>query len=99
MSKQEAVLQIDGAEQAIIGIAHRCGQIPLLVYSREKLEQHFVEQGMTFEEASEWISFNIEGAWLGEGTPIILGEMSPEDALEIAEEHNEYLEEAQDEVQ
>lgn len=57
---------------AIVGIGRRCGQDDVLVYDRRKLIQAFMDQGMTSEEASEWISFNIEGAYVGETTPIIM---------------------------
>ena len=38
--------------------------------------------GMTDEEALEWISFNIESAWHGKGTPAV---MHPGDAEDVRE--------------
>jgi hypothetical protein len=38
----------------------------------DKLVEHFVSQGMTDEEAIEWIDFNILGAYVGEETPMLL---------------------------
>lgn len=67
-------LFIDGADAALVGTSHRCGQPDLAVYSHNKLVDVFVGQGMSYEEAEEWVSFNIEGAWVGHGTPIILFE-------------------------
>lgn len=44
----------------------------VLVYSHELLMDHFMKSGMTDEEAVEWISFNMEGAWVGDNTPFVL---------------------------
>lgn len=57
---------------AIVGVAQRIGFGPVVVYDRAKLVQAFVEQGMDQEDADEWVSFNVEGAFMGEGTPLIL---------------------------
>ena len=65
-------LWIDGANQAVIGFIDRCGCTPVVIYSYPKLCSVFVKQGMTDEEAAEWVSFNIEGAGMGQGTPGIL---------------------------
>ena len=41
---------------------------------------------MTYEEAVEWMEFNVVGAWMGPKTPIFIHEippfMKPEDFLE-----------------
>ena len=29
-------------------------------------------EGWTYEEAVEWMDFNVVGAWMGEGTPMFL---------------------------
>ena len=45
----------------------------LVVYDRDKLVKNFMKKdGMTFEEAEEWVSYNIESAYIGETTPLIL---------------------------
>jgi len=38
----------------------------------ERLRSVFEGQGMTAEEAEEWIAYHLEGAWVGDRTPIIL---------------------------
>jgi hypothetical protein len=58
-------------DHAIIGTASRCGMEPVLVYDYEKLVAAFVAMGMEEDEAAEWISFNIEGAYVGPETPLI----------------------------
>jgi len=62
----------NGCDDAIVGVAERCGQPALLVYDRAKLVQCFVAQGATWEDAEEWVGYNIEGAWVGPHTPLIL---------------------------
>ncbi len=62
----------DDCDDALIGIASRCGKPDLAVYSWDKLVEVFVGQGCSSEEAIEWVGFNLEGAWLGENTPLIM---------------------------
>lgn len=57
---------------AIVGVGSRLGLCPVLIYDRELLTQAYVKEGMTVEEADEWIGFNVEGAYIGERTPIIM---------------------------
>jgi len=60
-------------DSAIIGIGRRCGQPSLIVYSYEKLVEAFMrEDKLTHDEATEYIDFNIAGAWLGEHTPVLV---------------------------
>lgn len=69
------LLFIDPVEmdKAIVGVAHFKEQGPVVVYDREKLVAQFVEgDGMDQDEADEWVSFNVEGAYVGERTPIIM---------------------------
>jgi hypothetical protein len=57
----------DGLDEAIVGITE-CGKA---VYDIYKMELIFART-MSFEEASEWVSFNILDAYVGEFTPIHL---------------------------
>lgn len=66
------LMKMDDLDHCCLGKAERINMEPLLVYSYVKLMAHFMEQGMDPEEAVEWISFNVAGAWVGEGTPLIL---------------------------
>ena len=59
-------------ERALVGVASRCGMDPCVVYDYYIMVQCFIEEGMTEEEAVEWIDFNILGAYIGERTPLIL---------------------------
>ena len=65
-------IRYDGCDDAIIGVAERGGQPPLLVYDRIKLVRCIEAQGASMGEAEEWVSYNIEGAWMGRHTPLIL---------------------------
>jgi|TARA_R110000824_G_scaffold287536_1_gene475622 hypothetical protein len=63
----------DGFDDAIIGIGSRCGQPDLLVYDVDTALDILMDRdGMDYEQAQEYFSFNVEGAWVGEGTPIWL---------------------------
>lgn len=57
---------------AVVGVAERLGLGPVVVYDREKLLQAFVDDGMDREEAEEWVSFNIDGAYIGDKTPLLM---------------------------
>lgn len=61
----------DGFDGALVGIARRCGQPALAVYSRAKCVEILAKQ-MSHEEAEEYIDFNVTGAWVGENTPIFM---------------------------
>jgi hypothetical protein len=70
------MLKIDGHDNAIIGPA--CiwaGQtrIEVLVYDAEVIRENLMkESGMDGEEAREFIEFNIEGAYMGKDTPVLV---------------------------
>lgn len=74
----DELLEISGAEAAILGTVWRCGQAPFVVYDYEKLVDFFVQEGMTHDDAEEWISYNIEGAWVGPNTPGVLRRLEVE---------------------
>jgi|DEB0MinimDraft_6_1074348.scaffolds.fasta_scaffold00095_45 hypothetical protein len=79
-------IKIDGHDSAIIGMDARSGA---LVYGYWALVDSFVSQGMDHEEAIEWIDYNIVGAYVGEMTPIIVGEMEEEDIKDLLDEHGD----------
>jgi len=69
-------LKMDGHDDCIIGVAERCSKISLLVYDRDKLVEKFMKDGTTYEDAQEHIDFNIAGAWVGEGTPLLFSRIT-----------------------
>jgi hypothetical protein len=63
----------DGLEDALVGLARRCGQPVLAVYDYNKCVEVFMARdAMSHEDAVEWIEFNVVGGWLGPSTPIML---------------------------
>lgn len=70
------LLFADGFDDAIIGVATRCGQPTVVVYDRAKCIDILTKQGLTLketlEDAEEYFAFNTEGAWMGPRTPAFL---------------------------
>ncbi len=66
------VMKMDGYDDCIIGICHRFNQPPISAYSLNKLTDRHIKDGMTREEALEYISYNQTGAWVGENTPCFI---------------------------
>ena len=68
------MLKADGFDEAIIGQAciwRDNGMHDVLVYDAEKMRSILMKRdGMTSEEAREYIEFNVEGAYVGESTPV-----------------------------
>jgi len=67
----ETVLLADGFEDAFVGIGRQFGK-PMAVYNKLKCIESLIKEGMSEEEAEEYFSFNVEGAYVGENTPIFL---------------------------
>jgi hypothetical protein len=65
-------LSMDGFDDAIIGIAERCGQPALLVYDRDLCIEVLVKGGMSEQESLEYFDFNCAGAYVGPHTPLIM---------------------------
>jgi len=62
-----------GMDAAIVGVS--CDQPKrkvCVVYDYEKLVTYFRDQGMSREDAEEWLSFNTLATWWGEKTPIVI---------------------------
>jgi hypothetical protein len=69
----EDALLADGYEDAIVGIAERCGQPTLVVYDAWKCVEILIQRdGMDPDEAMEFFQFNTLGAWAGENSPLYL---------------------------
>lgn len=69
----EDALLCDGFDEAIIGVAERINLGPVVAYDVEKIINILMDRdGMTYEGAYEYYSFNIVGAWMGDYTPIFI---------------------------
>jgi hypothetical protein len=81
------MLTFDGLEDALVGMSEvwltTGAKVLRTVYSGNKMVEIFVSQGMTEEEALEWISFNVEGAYVGESTPIVFWDYDADYAEEF----------------
>ena len=66
------VLKADGFDDAVIGVASRCGSSDVLAYDVEKIILKLMLDGMSREEAEEFFEFNILGAYVGEYTPVFI---------------------------
>jgi hypothetical protein len=76
-----SVILADGFEAAFLGMATQFSKEPVAVYDRRKciaiLAEQFAEAAendldSAWDMAEEYFSFNVEGAWVGEQTPMFL---------------------------
>jgi len=59
-------------DEALIGIAVQVG-LSVAAYDYNKLVDVFhTKLGMTLEEAEEWVQVNTMGAYVGDGTPVVV---------------------------
>lgn len=67
--------KIIGYNDSVIGPAmiwQNNTQVAVLVYDAESIRNKLVSEGMSREEAREYIEFNLEGAYTGPDTPILV---------------------------
>ena len=68
--------QWDDLDDSIIGQASIWNgnkRVEVLVYDADKMIKVFVDRdGLSEEEANEYILFNIEGAYIGKDTPVLV---------------------------
>lgn len=80
------MLRANGYDDAIIGSAfiwQDGTQVQVLVYDAEDIRDILMSQdGMSTEEARDFIEFNLEGVYLGPETPVFVW---PEDQYEIGD--------------
>jgi len=84
------MIKYDGYDGAIIGTAfiwRDQGQVQVLVYDADGIREILMKRdGMTAEDAREFIEYNIEGGYLGPETPVIVWENDFE--METYNDHN-----------
>jgi hypothetical protein len=66
----ESILLADGFEDAFLGIGRQFNTA-FAIYDREKCIE-ILMKNMSNEEAEEYFCFNVQGAWVGEQTPVFL---------------------------
>ena len=66
------MITMDGFDDAFVGYAIRASK-DVAIYDYEKMVKVLVSRDkMTVEDAIDFIDYNCQGAWFGEGTPLIL---------------------------
>jgi hypothetical protein len=68
----EELIKMDGYDDCIIGVGTRCGFDDILVYDTQKIINKLMQDNLTYEEADEYMHFNMIGAYVGERTPIFV---------------------------
>ena len=71
------MLKFDGFHKAFMGVAevwvpNKAGMslVEKAIYDGYRMVRVLMRQGMTEEDAREYISYNVEGAYMGPETPI-----------------------------
>jgi hypothetical protein len=86
MTDDPDLLFADGFDDAILGVASRCGQPTIVVYDRAKcIDILMLGNDLpipTREIAEEYFAFNVEGAWIGPRTPAFLTRLGLDDGPE-----------------
>ena len=73
---ESSFIYLVGLDSAIIGVNQReSEESAVLVYSVKKIITNFVTNGMDYDEALEYFYYNVEGAYFGENTPLIVNDL------------------------
>ena len=69
----DEAVQWDGLDAAIVGSVERCGGPgPILCYDYDLMAQVLVARdGLTWEDAAEYLDHNVVCAYVGVGTPFV----------------------------
>ena len=78
------MLLADGFEDAVIGYIEGMREAAVVVYDREKCIQILMKD-MSHEEAEEYFAYNVEGAYVGEMTPVYMITATVEEIHELAD--------------
>ena len=65
------ILLADGFDDAFIGIGQQFSKF-MAVYDKLKCIEILSDQGMSEEEAEEYMDYNVTGAYMGENTPVFI---------------------------
>ena len=80
------MMKADGFDKAIIASAERCGSPTMIAYDWDKCVEILCERdGMSLDEAVEFMDFNVTGAYVGEDTPVFIKGMSPRCSCEVTD--------------
>ena len=74
------LLRFTGYDDCIIGVVSRINEGPAICYDYEKVVDKLTKELGSYEDAIEWISFNMAGAYVGKTTPYFLDRMTDVEA-------------------
>jgi hypothetical protein len=67
------LLKADGFDEAILGVGRKKGCEDSIVYSYERCVEILIDRdNMSYEDAIEWMEFNVVDAYVGPSTPIYI---------------------------
>lgn len=64
----------DDLDEAFIGISRIPGEDYVACYSYSKIKEIMIKGGMNGQDADEYIEYNVLGAYVGPGTPLVIEE-------------------------
>jgi hypothetical protein len=81
------MLKADGFNQAFVGVCSRASQPDVIAYDFDKCVAILCERDrMEFDDAVEFMFFNVVGAWVGDETPVFIKFMEKIEDI-VDEEH------------
>ena len=81
------MLLAEGFEEAFLGPGYRASSEDIAIYNYDACASILVSRdGMSLEEAYEYLDFNVVGSYVGELTPIFLRIQGYEETLEQYED-------------
>lgn len=80
----------DDYDDCIIGVGTRSGMVDVFIYDKHRMITKLVKRDdMSYDEAREFVDFNIEGGYIGEDTPILVNLMSREEIQDYMEMYDD----------
>ena len=74
--EEEECLTADGFDEALVGCTY--GANVVAVYDINKMVEILMEEGTDYEDAVEFLDYNVVGAYLGEKTPLYVNFVTKE---------------------
>ena len=74
--EEEECLTADGFDDALVGCTY--GANVVAVYDINKMVEILMEEGTDYEDAVDFLDYNVVGAYLGEKTPIYVNFVTQE---------------------
>ena len=80
----------DDYDDCIIGVGTRSGMLDVFIYDKYRMITKLVKRDdMSYEDAKEFVDFNIEGGYIGEDTPILVNLMTQEEIQDYMEMYDD----------